>query len=148
MNAELSLFEGIDHMQVFISHSSKDEELVRSIADALKEAGMEVWDDREILPGENWAAKTAEALEESQAMVVLLTPDALNSKSMEWEVEYALGKMAYNKRVVPVLVGDPQEFQRHNIPWIFKHLKMIYLPGQGQNKESIKQIAEAIQEAA
>lgn len=136
-------------MKVFISHSSKDIDLVRRIADGLKESGMDVWDDtREILPGENWAEKIAKALEESQAMVVLLTPDSLNSKWMEWEIEYALGKMAYNNRLIPVLIGEPREFQRQNIPWIFRHLKMIYLPEQGRNKESIKQIAEAIQEAA
>jgi len=136
-------------MKVFISHASRDKDLVRSIANVLKESGMDVWDDTlEIYPGENWAEKIAQALEESQAMVVLLTPDAQISKWMEWEIEYALGKMAYNKRLIPVLIGDPQEFQKQNIPWIFRHLNMIYLPERGKNRESIKQIAKAIKEAA
>jgi hypothetical protein len=135
-------------MKVFISHSIKDKESVRRIVDVLKESGMDVWDDtREILPGENWAEKIAKALEESQAMVVLLTPDGLNEK-MKWEIDFALGRMAYNKRLIPVLIGDPHQFQDQNVPWIFRHLKMIYLPEAGKDKESIRQIAEAIREAA
>jgi hypothetical protein len=136
-------------MQVFISHSSNDKDLVRRIADVLKESGMDVWDDtREILPGDNWAEKIAKALEESQAMVVLLTPDTLNSKWMSWDIQYALGQMAYNKRIIPVLIGDPEDVPKQDIPWILRHLKMVYLPEQGKNKASIKQIAEAIKEAA
>lgn len=135
-------------MKVFISHSSKDKNLVRRIADALEASGMDVWDDSEILPGENWAEKIAKALEESQAMVVLLTPESLSSEQVLREVGYALGKIEYNKRLIPVFIGDPQKFSKQNIPWIFQHLKTIYLPEQGKNEENLKQIAEAIKEAA
>ena len=135
-------------MQVFISHSRKDEDLARGIADVLKESGLDVWDYSEILPGDNWAKQVAKALEESEAMVVLITPESLNSEFLKLEVDYALGKMAYSNRLIPVLVGDPQDFKKQDIPWIFQHLNMIHLPGNGQNKENIKQIAKAIKKAA
>ena len=67
-------------MKVFISHAYTDEPFVRKVAAGLEKVGLEVWDaTREILPGDNWAAKVARALEESEAMVVLFTPDALRS---------------------------------------------------------------------
>ena len=44
-----------------------------------------------MLPGHNWAAKVAQALDESQAMVVLLTLAAVNSPNVRREMEYALG---------------------------------------------------------
>ena len=135
-------------MNVFISHSDKDKDLVRRVADVLRETGMEVWDDREILPGDNWAEKIAKALEESQAMVVLLTPEALDSKWMSWDIEYALGRASYNKRLIPVIIGDPNDLPIQHIPWILKRLSPIYLPERGKNKEKIKQIADAIREAA
>jgi len=136
-------------MKVFISHSSTNNDLVRKISDELRRSGMDVWDDtREILPGENWAQKTSQALEESQAMIVLLTPESIDSKWINWEIEFALGKSAYNKRLIPVLVGDPNRFSQETMPWIFKHLKVINLPDQGKNEENIKQIAEAIKQAA
>jgi TIR domain len=80
-------------MKVFISHAHTDEPLVKKVAVGLKEAGLEVWDDtREIMPGDNWADKVAQALRESETMVVLLTPDALRSSWVRRDVEYALGE--------------------------------------------------------
>jgi len=93
-------------MKIFISHSHKDDVLARKIADSLKTAGFNVWDDTdEIMPGDNWAAKIAEGLRESEAMVVLLTPAALESTWVRREIEYALGEAGYNKRLIPVGIG-------------------------------------------
>ena len=55
---------------------------------------MELWDDTyEIYPGDNWAQVTSQALEESQAMIVLLTPESrMDSKSIRWDIEFAMVK--------------------------------------------------------
>jgi len=136
-------------MQVFLSHSSKDRDLIRRISDELRRAGLDVWDDSiEVLPGDNWAQMTSQALEESQAMVVLLTPESIDSKWIKWDIQFALGNISYNKRLIPVLIGDPNRFSKEQIPWIFKHLKVINLPDHVQNDENIRQIADAIKEAA
>ena len=104
-------------MKVFISHAHTDEPLVRKVAAVLEDAGLEVWDDtREIMPGDNWADKVVQALQESDAMVVFLTPDAMRSRWVRRDIEYALGEQSYRKRVIPVFVGDPQEFSREEIP--------------------------------
>ena len=61
-------------MKVFISHSHADAPWAARVSDALEQTGLEVWNfDRNLLPGDNWAAEVARALEESEAMVVLLT---------------------------------------------------------------------------
>jgi len=140
-------------MKVFLSHSSNyyrdDRDLIRKITDELKRAGMDVWDDSvEVLPGDNWAQVTSQALEESQAMVVLLTPESADSKWLHWDIQFALGNVAYKNRLVPVLIGDPNKFPPESIPWVFKHLKVINLPDNGKNDKNIKQIAEAIKQAA
>jgi predicted nucleotide-binding protein len=70
-------------MKVFISYAHNDMPLAKRVTNALEQSGLDVWDaEREILPGDNWAKKIAKALEESDAMVVLLTPDALSSKTV------------------------------------------------------------------
>lgn len=136
-------------MKVFISHSHKDEALAKKVAVVLEEAGLDVWDpSREIMPGDNWAEKIGQALEESEAMVVLLTPEALETQWVRDEINYALGKVKYQNRLIPVLVGNPKKFPQENIPWILKRLKMINLPEQGKDEESIKQIAQALKEEA
>jgi hypothetical protein len=126
-------------MKVFLSHSSNDRDdrdLIRKITDELKQSGMEVWDDtREIYPGDNWAQVTSQALEESQAMVVLLTPESADSKWLHWDIQFALGNIAYKNRLIPVLVGDPNKFSQESIPWIFKQLRVINLPDHLKNDE-------------
>jgi hypothetical protein len=136
-------------MKVFISHSYKDKTLARKVADVLEDMGFDVWDaEREILPGDNLPEKLNQALKESQAMVVLLTPDSLKSKWVQYEISYALGERSYEGRLIPVLVGSPEKFSKENIPWIFQHLKTVNLPERGKQKEGIKRIAEALQQAA
>ena len=93
-------------MKVFISHAHENEALAKKLGKALKRAGWDVWDDEQILPGDNWAEKIGQALEESQAMVVLLTGAALSSSNVRWEIDYALGTKRLKNRLIPVLVGS------------------------------------------
>ena len=135
-------------MKVFISYAHSDEALVRKIVAILKRAGLEVWDDSEILPGDNWAEQVAQALKESEAMVVLLTPEATRSRWVRREIEYALGEKRYSKRLIPVLVGDPTDFSQEDIPWILWRFQMIKLAEYDKEEEGIQQIAQALLEAA
>src|SRR5215510_13878551 len=135
-------------MKVFISHAHTDEPLVKKVAAVLEDIGLEVWDDtREIMHGDNLDDKVAQALQESGAMVVLLTPDALRSRWVRRDIEYALGEQSYRKRVIPVLVGDPKDFPKEEVPWILRHLRMIKLAEHAQ-EEGMRQIAQALLEVA
>lgn len=136
-------------MKVFISYSERDEPLAKKVAAALEEAGLDTWHyKREIMPGDNWAEKVAQGLKEADAMVVLLTPAALESAFVRWNIDYALTEKAFNKRLIPVFVGKPEEFSQHEIPWILKRLKTITLPKHGKNEEQLRQIAQALKEVA
>jgi hypothetical protein len=132
-------------MKVFISYSSKDESLAKEVATTLEKAGLSAWYDSEIMPGQNWAEEIAKRLNESDAMVVLLTPHALESNWMRRDIDYALSRKAFNNRLIPVIVGD---FPQYEVPWIFNHLKTIRLSEHGRNEEQLKQIAQALKEAA
>ena len=132
-------------MQVFISHSGKDLVLARKLASVLQEAGFQVWDAyQDLFPGDNWAKLNAQALEESQAMVVLLTPESLESRWVQSEIEYALGNKNYAWRLIPVLIGDPQRFQNDQIPWILQKLQMIFLPEPEKSDAALKQVVEVL----
>jgi hypothetical protein len=133
-------------MKVFISYSHTDEALARNVAEYLQAAGLEVWDDqREILPGDNWADKVAQALRDSDAMVVLLTPNALRSRWIHSEIEYALGEKRFRNRLIPVLVGPPEKLSQEDIPWILHHFKTIRL-SDPKNKKALAEIAHALLE--
>ncbi len=132
-------------MQVFISHSWKDNALARKLAAVLEEAGFHVWDAYlNRLPGDNLAEMTAKALEESQAMVVLLTPESLENPWVRSEIEFALGNKKYAWRLIPVLVGDPQKFQDDQIPWILRKLQIISMPEPEKGEAEMKKIVEVL----
>lgn len=136
-------------MKIFLSYSMKDLALASKIGADLQSAGLEIWDaHREILPGDNWAEKISDALKESEGMVVLLTPDALDSLTVRREIEYALGSQAYERRLIPVVVGDLGQLPQQKIPWILRRLKMVVLAEEEPDEKHIEQIAAALKEAA
>jgi hypothetical protein len=136
-------------MKVFISYSQKDEALASRVVASLEEAGLDAWySKREIMPGDNWADKIAQGLRESDAMVVLLTPNALDSESQRWDIDYALSQRPFKRRLIPVLVGDTDDFPSERIPWIFSHLQTIKLSDDAKNEDQLKQLVKVLKDAA
>jgi hypothetical protein len=131
-------------MQVFISYACEDSELAKRLSRWLEGAGFDVWlDESNILPGDNWAEKVSQALKESQAMVVLVSPAAMDSKWVRHEIEFALGAKEYSGRLVPVFVGPRESIPEDRLPWILRRLKGIELTDQTEEK-SLRQIAEVL----
>lgn len=136
-------------MKVFISYSSKDEALASEVVRSLEQSGLNVWyGKREIMPGDNWADKIGQGLRESDAMVVLVTADALASDAVQFNISYALSEKSFSNRLIPVIVGDANDFAKERIPWIFKRLKTVKLSKDGKNEEQFKQIAQVLKDAA
>ncbi len=132
-------------MKVFLSHAHTDAPLAARVCKALTESGLEVWDsDRDLLPGDNWAGEVARALEESEAMVVLLTPAAASSPYVKREIEYALGGKNYSNRLIPVVVGDLKGFPASEVPWIVRRMPWFELDDTQTDGPKVERIAEAI----
>jgi TIR domain len=136
-------------MKVFINYSHKDEALATELADRLEAAGLDPWfDKREILPGDNWAEKTSEGLKESNAMVVLLTPNSVKSEPVQANVSFALSDKSFRHRVIPVVVGDFEESGPERIPWILKKLKPVSLVENKADDNGFDEIVQALKDAA
>ena len=135
-------------MKVFISHSVRDSDLARTISDGLRKEGLEVWlPENEILPGDNWAERVSDALNQCDAMVALLTAGGLETDNVQWEMGFALGNKAYKQRLIPVLVGR-QTDPAHLMPWILERFKVIRLPEPEHASEAVREIAGALMAAA
>src|SRR6266487_333029 len=103
-------------MKVFLSYASEDREVAKELASHLAKEKIEAWDPAEALfPGDNWALKIGKALEQSDAMVVLLSPNSVKSEWVLHELQYALSTPHYKGRVIPVVVRPTKD-----IPWILK----------------------------
>jgi TIR domain len=136
-------------MKVFISYASKDDALASKLVTSLEEAGLDAWyDKREILPGDNWAEKISQGLKESNAMVVLITPSALESDTVQRNISYALGDESFSNRLIPVIIGDSNDLPKDRMPWILKRLKTVTVSNNDEESEQFKKVAEAIKAAA
>jgi hypothetical protein len=128
-------------MRIFFSYAASDRDFAKDIASRLAEEGYEVsHPDQELSPGDNWSLKIGEALRDSKAMVVLLTPEAVRSDWVRREIEYALGSKNYKGRLIPVVIRPTQD-----IPWILRKFPMIQ--ASKNPVETSKRIVEALRHA-
>lgn len=133
-------------MKVFLSYAAQDGELARKIAEGLRRRGFHVWWDDDILPGDNWAEAVSNALKDSQAMVVLLTPNALRSKWVQRDIEFALVSPGFRQRLIPVVVGDAQQQQaaEASLPWILRRLAWVRLPDPAAVEDKLAEISQTL----
>lgn len=101
--------------QAFISYSWQDEDIARKISVGLRKAGLRVWFSADaVLPGDDLFTETADALDRSDAMVVILSEESLGSPWMRYETSVGMTNGRFAKRVVPVIL-PPMRLQ--DIPW-------------------------------
>ena len=132
-------------MKVFISYSHSDSSLAARVSKALRKTGLTVWDaEVNLLPGDNWPAQVGRALEESDAMVVLLTPNSIRSPHVKAEMAYALGSKSYSNRLIPVAVGGREQLPQSEIPWMVRKLHWVDLPNPESGDPEVKPIADAL----
>ena len=122
--------------RVFLSYAQTDRHLAQTLAKDLIAAGFAVWSDREVMPGDNWARKIADALDESDAMVVIVSPAAAKSESVRREVEFALGSPRYAGRLIPVVAKPTSE-----MAWILDRLRPVSV------KKDASRVSEQVIEA-
>jgi hypothetical protein len=78
---------------VFLSHSSNEQEQTDTLCARLEAASIKCWKaPRDILPGRVWSEAIVEAIESSQAVVVIFTDAANRSPQVLREVEIAAGQ--------------------------------------------------------
>lgn len=112
---------------VFVSYSQSDQAAVDRILQRLtaqfnerRDKRVIFWDQRQITPGENWAAEVSQALDRASAMLVFISPAYLSSQWSKRELEFALSSPRYEGRLIPVLLKPASE-----IPWILQRLSLV-----------------------
>ena len=129
-------------MNVFLSYSRCDREWAIAVAERLQSEGFDVWDsESELFPGDNFASRIAEALESADAMVVLVSPDALASEWVKHEIDFALGSSRLSGRLIPVIVRPTER-----LPWILQKLKTI--GPEGGPRAAADSVVQVLQRAA
>jgi hypothetical protein len=131
-------------MKVFLSHARKDGDLARELAERLKRSGFTVWaSEDQVQPGENWAKKIGKALDDSELMVILLTPRAMESDWLRQNIEFALGSKRYEGRVFSVFVGPTLDVGK-DAPWILLKLPHRQVESAEDFGDAVKDIRALI----
>ena len=96
---------------VFVSHSSADNEFTKALVDELKSRGLTVWVDLYELatPGDAFPDEVVAAIEASTHFVLLLSAKAAESPVVRQEFHKA---NTYGRDMIPVIVPGQPEFER------------------------------------
>jgi hypothetical protein len=100
--------------KIFIAHSADDEAVARRLTHHLRSRGFDPWLDRErLMPGIRWREAIREAIEVSDAVVVLISAGVAERRGfIQQEIKYAM-EMAERRPagqifIVPVLIDDSE----------------------------------------
>jgi hypothetical protein len=126
--------------KVFLSYAADDRDLARSLAADIAKAGYNVWSDLNVLPGDNFAAQAGEALDASDAMVVIVSPASAESEHVQREVEFAIGSERFARRVIPVIAKPTKK-----MPWILERLQPVR--STSDPKEISRRVVAALEES-
>ena len=109
--------------EVFLSHSSLDLVFADQIADILRRHGVPVWYSRtNILGAKQWPDEIGAALKRCDWLVLVLSPNAVESVWVKRELLFSLNDRRYTERIIPIL-------HRHcdyaDLSWTLAALQMI-----------------------
>ena len=86
---------------VFISHSSLDAWIARTMAEKIRSLGVDCWlDEKDLEGGDVIADEIIRGIDACQEAIVLISPNSVSSQWVSFEIG---GVRAQHKRVTPIL---------------------------------------------
>ena len=104
-------------IKCFLSHSSKDKEYVRHVADRLSKEGV-VFDEATFEPGMGNREEIIRGLEESSLFVIFLSNSSLDSSWVQEELNCAKAMFDENRihRIFPIIIDKNVDYKDERIP--------------------------------
>lgn len=103
----------MNYISTFFSYSTRDEHLVKTVADELCQLGVLVWlDKNELEPGVNLTPILNQAIREQSSVTIFVSKPALESAWVNQELNTIIDlekSIENQERIIPVFLGDPLE---------------------------------------
>ncbi len=94
-------------MSIFISHVEENRDTAEAIARGLQAAGFNAWSyEFSSVPGPTYLSQVMDAIENADAMILVISPEALGSHQVAREIEAA---HELDRPIIPVLQGITHE---------------------------------------
>jgi nucleoside 2-deoxyribosyltransferase len=111
--------------KIFISHTQADateaERIVRMLQPLVKSKKFAIWSDQQIEQGDSWETELRKALDESDIVIAVLSPEYVKNKYTTVELGAAYGA---GKRLLPVVV---EPFDSQTVTKWFDERQFFYL---------------------
>lgn len=116
-----------DSQLIFLSHSSKDKSIARSLYRRLTSDGYSVWFDEEsLIAGQNWELEINKAISQSDVVIVCLSKNAMTKDGyLHREIRIALD-IAYEKPEGKIFL-IPIKLDECDVPTRLTHLHWVNL---------------------
>lgn len=109
--------------EIFLSHSSRDRKFADRLAETLRRHGIPVWYSRtNIIGGQKWHDEIGAALKRCDWLVVVLSPNSVNSVWVKRELLYALQQAHFQDKIVPIILA-PCTYDR--LSWTLSALEVV-----------------------
>ena len=109
--------------EVFVSHSHKDQAFVEWLVGVLRRHRIPVWySDTEIQGAQQWHDEIGKALQRCDWFILVLSPNAVNSKWVKRELLYTLQQDRFEERIAPLL---HRACDYEQLSWILPQLQII-----------------------
>jgi hypothetical protein len=105
--------------QVFISYARSDAQHVEALAEGLRQLRYDVWLDEELTGGQAWWDTVLSQIRASSAVIVAISPAALESVAVRREYEYG---HAVGRPLLPVIVTG---VRLETLPSLLARLQMV-----------------------
>jgi len=130
--------------QVFITHVRTDKDLIhlsRILARNLQERGFKVWTEEQVRSEVDETEEIQKALQESDAMIALLSQHAYSSSYVRNELEHAFFDERYKNRLLPVLISESEKEDFSRLPWVLTKMEFLKITEQLSPEEMAEIIA-------
>ena len=126
---------------VFVSYSSADRSVIKTLVEALSRLGWSIWWDRKILPGQKFHQEITNQLSASKCCIVVWSARSVHADFVLNEVSEA------KARNIPII---PVRLDTSTIPLEFKHLHTVSLVDwqRGLAHDGFDAIVSALKEYA
>ena len=125
--------------KIYISYSTKDNDIALKLTNALKDLGHEILiDTQELTPGIDWRKKITDALKSADGIITLITENSLSSQFVMSEIGAARTYLDIDngKFFIPVIFGKLE------IPLVLQDIQCLFA-----DINSIKDTAHKINQA-
>jgi hypothetical protein len=122
--------------QIFISYSRKDIAFIRRLAADLERASYTVWwDITDLRGGDDWVRVIPEAIETSDFVIVVLSPDATASEWVRKEYTQAL---SLRKRIIPIML------RMTAVPFALNTINYVDFTSESAYAENLNALLQAL----